>query len=130
MNFSLQDYNFEKLKNKNCYRLEEQSQALTAQQIQEIMEFIFMNNQEKKHRWMVKQIGNNTVLSGRFTFKTYEECFVFVSVVYQISIEQSYYPDITFGDGFVYISLYTIRLKGLHENDFIMMAHIENTMKN
>lgn len=126
--FSLRNYAFDELKKKKCYAFDESVKALTKEQIDEVMQFIFLNNEKKKHRWSVKELGGNTVLSGRFAFKTYEECFIFVSALYRLGIEQSYYPDITFGDGFVYVSLYTIRLKGLHENDFIMMAHIEEMM--
>ncbi len=126
--FSLQEYTFEKLKTKKCYAFPEDAPALTNEQIEAIMKFIFMDHEDKKHRWMIKQLGENTTLNGRFLFRTYEECFVFVSALYRLGIEQSYYPDITFGDGFVYVSLYTIKLHGLHENDFIMMGRIEEMM--
>ena len=127
--FALQDYTLEKLKTKNCYAFPENEKALEQEQIASIMEFIFMGCEDKKHRWKVTKLSENTMLNGRFSFRSYEECFVFVSALYRLGIEQSYYPDITFGEGFVYVSLYTIKLHGLHENDFIMMARIEEMMQ-
>jgi 4a-hydroxytetrahydrobiopterin dehydratase len=127
--FSLQNYTFEKLKNKKCYAFPESEKPMTQEQIDNIMKFIFMGHENKMHRWKITAIGENTMLNGRFLFQTYEECFVFVSALYRLGVEQSYYPDITFGDGFVYVSLYTIKLHGLHENDFIMMAKIEEMME-
>jgi 4a-hydroxytetrahydrobiopterin dehydratase len=127
--FALQDYTFEKLQNKKCFPFSENEKALSEEQIKSIMQFIFINYENKKHRWKITQLGENTALNGRFLFKSYEECFVFVSALYKLGIEQSYYPDITFGDSFVYISLYTVKLHGLHENDFIFMAKIEEMMQ-
>ena len=38
---------------------------------------------------------------------------------------QVYYPEITFGWGYATISMHTKKIKGLHENDFIMAAKID-----
>lgn len=126
--FALQNYTFEKLQTKKCHEFPENEKPITQEQIDNIMKFIFMGHEDKRHRWKVTTINGNTMLNGRFLFQSYEECFVFVSALYRLGIDQSYYPDITFGDGFVYVSLYTIKLRGLHENDFIMMAKIEEMM--
>jgi len=40
---------------------------------------------------------------------------------------QGHHSDICFGSGFAKVSLHTKRIKGLHENDFIMAAKIDRT---
>jgi 4a-hydroxytetrahydrobiopterin dehydratase len=39
--------------------------------------------------------------------------------------EEGHHPDITFGWGYATVSLYTHKIKGLHENDFIMAAKLD-----
>ena len=39
--------------------------------------------------------------------------------------EQGHHPDISFGGGYCNVVLYTHKIKGLHENDFIMAAKID-----
>jgi 4a-hydroxytetrahydrobiopterin dehydratase len=38
---------------------------------------------------------------------------------------EGHHPDITFGWGYATISLRTKKIKGLHENDFIMASKID-----
>jgi 4a-hydroxytetrahydrobiopterin dehydratase len=38
---------------------------------------------------------------------------------------ESHHPDISFGWGYATISLRTKKIKGLHENDFIMASKID-----
>jgi len=38
---------------------------------------------------------------------------------------QVYYPEITLGWGYATISMHTKKIKGLHENDFIMAAKLD-----
>ena len=39
--------------------------------------------------------------------------------------EEGHHPDITFGWGYATVSLHTHKIKGLHENDFIMAAKLD-----
>jgi len=39
--------------------------------------------------------------------------------------EEAHHPDITFGWGYATVSLQTKKIKGLHENDFIMAAKLD-----
>ena len=127
--FHLKNFKFETLFNKNCYPVDEKTKPFSNEEIKQIIQMIFIEKPNRIKRWAIKEIQGNKILSGRFIFQNYHETFAFVSAVYFIADNQSYYPDITFGDGFVYISLFTIKIKGLHENDFIMMTKIENLMK-
>jgi pterin-4a-carbinolamine dehydratase len=128
-NFNLQNFKFETLLKKNCYVVDPYTQPFSSQEIDQIMKMIFIEKQNRLKRWAIKEIQGNKILSGRFILKSYQEAFAFVSAIYLIAEDQSYYPDITFGDGFVYVSLFTIKIKGIHENDFIMLTKIENLMK-
>jgi 4a-hydroxytetrahydrobiopterin dehydratase len=127
--FILQDYDFRVLLNNNCHTIAQGEVALTDEEIRQAMEMVFASKLDRARRWKIKNIKEVKMLSGGFGFSTYQETFAFVSAVYLIADNQGYYPDITFGDGFAYVSLFTIRLGGLYENDFIMLAKIENLMK-
>ena len=50
----------------------------------------------------------------------------FVGRVGWLAEDEAHHPDITFGWGYATVSLYTHKIKGLHENDFIMAAKIND----
>lgn len=68
-----------------------------------------------------------TRIVRKFSFGNFVEALVFVSKVGQIAEEQGHHPDIEFGWGYARITLYTHKIGGLHENDFIMAAKIDAT---
>jgi len=49
----------------------------------------------------------------------------FVQQVGELAEEQGHHPDLSFGWGYATISLRTKKIKGLHENDFIMASRID-----
>ena len=57
-----------------------------------------------------------------FRFKNFKEALEFVAKVGHLSEAQGHHPDISFGWGWAKISWQTKKIKGLHENDFIMAA--------
>jgi 4a-hydroxytetrahydrobiopterin dehydratase len=59
-----------------------------------------------------------------YKFKNFREALSFVDRVGGLAEEEGHHPDITFGWGYATISLHTHKIKGLHENDFIMAAKI------
>lgn len=126
--FSLQNYSFNKLISQNCEAFDASERALSNDEIKSIMDFLFIDfddNQKRKARWQIKIVSSSLSMNGKFLFRNYQETFAFVSAVYLLGLEQNYYPDIMFGDGFCYITLFTIKLKGVHKNDLIMLAKIE-----
>ena len=127
--FILQDYDFQVLISNSCKPIEAGETAMNDVQISEAMKMVFVGKEERAKRWKIKEIKGVKMLSGGFGLRNYQETFAFVSAIYLIADNQGYYPDITFGDGFCYVSLFTIKLNGLHHNDFIMMARIDNLMK-
>ena len=63
-------------------------------------------------------------IERRVTFKNFKEALAFVNQVGALAEDEGHHPDITFGWGYATVSLHTHKIKGLHENDFIMAAKI------
>ena len=53
----------------------------------------------------------------------------FVQAVGELAETQGHHPDISFGWGYATVSLRTKKIKGLHENDFIMASRIDRLFK-
>ena len=60
-----------------------------------------------------------------YTLKDFAEAFAFVSKAAELAEAEGHHPDISFGWGYVTVSLQTKKIKGLHENDFIMAAKLD-----
>jgi 4a-hydroxytetrahydrobiopterin dehydratase len=60
-----------------------------------------------------------------FRFRNFREALTFVQQVGELAESESHHPDITFGWGYATVSLRTKKIKGLHENDFILAAKID-----
>jgi 4a-hydroxytetrahydrobiopterin dehydratase len=69
--------------------------------------------------------GEVTRIERRFAFGDFTGALEFVNVVGALAEEEGHHPDISFGWGYCNIVLYTHKIKGLHENDFIMAAKID-----
>lgn len=73
--------------------------------------------------WIV--IDDHTKIESRFEFKNFRYALDFVRQVGELAEAQFHHPlFISFGWGFATIVLQTKKIKGLHENDFIMAAKI------
>ena len=66
-----------------------------------------------------------TRIERDFKFANFAEAIGFVNKVGDLAEAEGHHPDITFGWGYANIVLYTHKIKGLHENDFIMAAKID-----
>ena len=66
-----------------------------------------------------------TRIERTYRFKNFREAFAFVERAAALAETESHHPDIGFGWGFATISLRTKKIKGLHENDFIMAAKLD-----
>ena len=60
-----------------------------------------------------------------FRFGNFREALAFVQKVGELAEAEGHHPDISFGWGYGTVSLRTKKIKGLHENDFIMAAKID-----
>ncbi len=67
----------------------------------------------------------DTKIAGEFRFKNFRQTLDFVTAVGELAESEFHHPvSISFGWGFCTIVLQTKKIKGLHENDFIMAAKI------
>jgi 4a-hydroxytetrahydrobiopterin dehydratase len=64
-----------------------------------------------------------------FRFRNFREALTFVQQVGELAEGQGHHPDISFGWGHASVSLQTKKIKGLHENDFIMAVRIDRLLK-
>jgi 4a-hydroxytetrahydrobiopterin dehydratase len=60
-----------------------------------------------------------------FRFPDFRAALSFVDQVGAIAEAEAHHPDVCFGWGHAKISLQTKKIRGLHENDFIMAAKID-----
>ena len=76
--------------------------------------------------WSVSE--NCDRISRSFKFNDFVATLEFVNKVAEISEEEGHHPDISFGWGYAEIMIYTHKINGLHENDFILAAKIDLLM--
>jgi 4a-hydroxytetrahydrobiopterin dehydratase len=60
-----------------------------------------------------------------FRFRDFRAALDFVVKVGEVAEAEGHHPDINFGWGYATVSLQTKKIKGLHENDFIMATKID-----
>ena len=60
-----------------------------------------------------------------FRSRNFRESLTFVQEVGELAETEGHHPDISFGWGYATVSLSTKKIKGLHENDFIMATKID-----
>lgn len=70
-------------------------------------------------------LENGTRLERQFRFKDFATALAFVNRVGELAEREGHHPDLSFGWGYANVLLYTHKIKGLHENDFIMAAKID-----
>jgi 4a-hydroxytetrahydrobiopterin dehydratase len=66
-----------------------------------------------------------TRIERTYRFKNFAEALAFVRRAGDLAETEAHHPDISFGWGYATISLRTKKIKGLHENDFIMAAKLD-----
>ena len=64
-------------------------------------------------------------IERNFRFKNFREALSFVQEVGELAEAEGHHPNISFGWGNATVSLQTKKVKGLHENDFIMASKID-----
>jgi len=63
---------------------------------------------------------NYSKIQRRYEFPNYVKSLEFVNKVGELCESEGHHADITFGWGYCSVLFYTHKIKGLHENDFIM----------
>jgi len=64
-------------------------------------------------------------LSREFRFKNFREALEFVNRVGELAEEQAHHPDIDFGWGRAGVTIFTHKIDGLTESDFILAAKVD-----
>ena len=77
---------------------------------------------QKIEGWSLSDVA--THISRNFEFKNFKDALVFVNKVGEIAENENHHPDITLGWGYVGIIIQTHKINGLHENDFVLAAKI------
>ena len=67
-------------------------------------------------------------IERKFRFHNFREALAFVQKVGELAESEGHHPDISFGWGYATVSLTTKKIKGLHENDFIMATKIDRAL--
>ncbi len=78
---------------------------------------------EEVPEWTLSDDG--VWIERRFPFGDFAEAQAFVNKVGELAEAEGHHPDITFGWGYAKVIFYTHKIKGLHENDFIMAAKVD-----
>jgi 4a-hydroxytetrahydrobiopterin dehydratase len=77
--------------------------------------------------WRLEE--NGTRLVRRFEFEDFKKAIEFVNRVADIAEEQGHHPDIAIHWNKVDLVLWTHKIGGLHENDFILAAKINRLLE-
>ncbi len=70
-----------------------------------------------------------TRINRAFKFKDFREAQAFGSTVGDLAESQFHHPEVTFGWGYCRVEFQTRKIRGLHENDFIMAAKVNELHK-
>ena len=71
------------------------------------------------------EVVNEHHLKKTYKFKDFREALVFVDRVGNLAEEEGHHPDICFGWGWAEITIWTHKIGGLSESDFILAAKID-----
>lgn len=71
------------------------------------------------------KVINEHHLEKEVKFKNFADALAFVNKVGQLAEAEGHHPDIWLSWGKVQVILYTHKINGLHENDFILAAKID-----
>lgn len=87
--------------------------------------------EEEINKYMAELKDGWEVLEGKkiykiFKFKDFKETMVFVNKVADLAENENHHPDIAIHYNKVDIILWTHKIGGLSENDFILAAKIDN----
>ena|SRR5205085_7547836 len=77
---------------------------------------------EQVNRW---EVVNNHHLRKNYRFENFRDTQQFVNRVGDVAEEQGHHPDICFGWGKAEITIWTHKIDGLTESDFILAAKID-----
>jgi 4a-hydroxytetrahydrobiopterin dehydratase len=82
-----------------------------------------------RKEWRIVDYGNNVrKLESGFKFSNYNDSCKFAGLVSRLCRENGYAPDITFGKDYAFVALFNRDIQGLHMNEFVMAAKIDEML--
>jgi 4a-hydroxytetrahydrobiopterin dehydratase len=84
--------------------------------------------QPQVREWQVKEENGEKRLERIFKFKNFVEAIMFTDKVGAIAEEEDHHPLIVTEWGKVTVQWWTHKIHGLHQNDFIMAAKIDQLL--
>ena len=78
---------------------------------------------EQVPEWSLSEAADR--IERKFRFAGFAASLAFVNRVGDLAEAEGHHPDITFGWGYANVVFSTHKIKGLHENDFIMAAKVD-----
>ena len=72
--------------------------------------------------------GDGRRIERGFKFHDYLAALLFVNKLSNIAEDHGHHPDVCFGYGYCKVSFQTHAIDGLHENDFIMAAKVNELL--
>lgn len=102
------------LKQKDCAPCKKGTPPLTVEQAAGYLGYV--------EGWDIVDEGRCILRS--FAFPDFKNALAFVNNIADIAEAEQHHPDITFGWGYCTVLFTTHAVKGLHENDFIMAAKV------
>lgn len=103
------------LVNKDCISYQARVSSLEALEINRLMA-------QLKNNWIINDSGH---LYKQFTFVDFKSAMRFANQIAVVSEQQSHHPDLTVSWGLCKVEIWTHKLNGLTENDFILAAKID-----
>ncbi len=71
------------------------------------------------------QVVEDKYIEKAYKFKDFREALDFTNKIGELAEGEGHHPDIYLSWGKVIVKLWTHKIKGLHENDFILAAKID-----
>lgn len=72
--------------------------------------------------WRVTEVGGIRRIERTYAFKDFRQAMEFTARVAELAEREQHHPDIHLSWGRVRVESWTHKIKGLHENDFILAA--------
>lgn len=104
-----------RLNDKKCVPCSQGAVPLTLDEIND-----FLN--DLNDGWELKE---NKFIEKTYKFKNFREALDFTNQIGDIAEEEGHHPDIFLSWGKVVVKLWTHKIEGLHENDFIMASKFD-----
>lgn len=77
--------------------------------------------------WVLNE--DATRIERNFMFPNFVDAQAFCIIIGDLAEREGHHPDITLGWGYCLVTFQTHKIRGLHENDFIMAAKVNEIAK-